>query len=198
MAQTARGIDEGARALTPSRRIAAATGAMLLLAYVVQFVMAGWHGGQPRALGVMVHVLANERLAELMTPALPRMRVIAVFGGRERCRLWNFEALWGRCVDVSLDVLEHAPTHTAAIDALAAQLTADLARPCSLVKPNRSEAVDQRRTLECGSSRRPYRVTTNVRIVEPGPGGLDNTSDKFFWNRRFSRDFGTYQMKGGT
>ena len=82
-----------------ARWIAAGTVA-LLTAYLVQALFSvGDQGAFSKAMLEIGHKALRNQYK-----GIPEMRVVGAVEGPTQCSFWNFEATWGHCVGVALDV----------------------------------------------------------------------------------------------
>jgi hypothetical protein len=162
-------------------------------AYGVQFVHSLRSKGQPMDLGVALLHLAAPSVRAANRSDGPKMNLSRVYGGPEQCDWWNFEQFWGRCATAAVDVLYEESLDSSAVRSRAEELLRLLAKPCA---PGANSSNQLRAMIRCDTSNRPYRVRVVVRLVRAGPGGLENTSDLFAWNRVVIREFAVLSSKG--
>jgi hypothetical protein len=163
------------------------------VAYGAQFGYSLRSKDQPMDLGVALLHLAAPSIRAANHPDGPKMNLGRVYGGPEQCDWWNFEQLWGRCATASVDVLYEESIDSSAVRSRAEELLRLLAKPCA---PGTNSSKQLRAMIRCDTSNRPYRVRVVVRLIRPGPGGLENTSDLFAWNRVVIREFAVLSSKG--
>lgn len=76
--------------------------------YVAQFWSYGFQQ-TPGILGETIQEISFIQTDRTNSPNEPIMRSIIAIGNNRVCDFWNFEAFWGRCVLVSIDVLDYDP-----------------------------------------------------------------------------------------
>ena len=167
--------------------------AIVAVIYGAQLAYSSRGKDQPADLGVALLHLAAPVVKIENNKNGPQLNLGRVYGGSEQCRWWNLEQFWGRCATAYVNVLSEENLDSSAATARIYDLLQLLAKPCAAKVPA-PELI--REMLECDKSRTPYRITIVARLVMPGPGGLENTSDPFAWNQRVIGVFLVVSAKG--
>jgi hypothetical protein len=167
--------------------------AIVAVIYGAQFVYSSRGKNQPADLGVALLHLAAPVVKMENKKNGPKLSLAQVYGGPEKCNWWNLEQFWGRCATAYVDVLSEDNLDSSAATARIYDLLELLAKPCAAKVPA-SEPISE--MLQCDKSRKPYRITIVVRLVNPGPGGLQNTTDPFAWNVQVIGVFLVVSAKG--
>lgn len=139
---------------------------ILVLAYVFQILWMMLYGKVQDRMGTAFEAIAHEALLRQYNGS-PQMQIAMAKAGPSLCPIWNFEGLWGRCVVVVLNVREYLPDYQPLVEREAMLLVEQLRKPCVLLSklglPNRQQLS---RDLECGVSKKPFRLRILVDAVE--------------------------------
>lgn len=139
---------------------------ILVLAYVCQILWMMLNGKAQDRMGTAFEAIAHETLLRQHNGS-PQMQVATANAGSSLCPIWNFEGIWGRCVVVVLNVRDYLPDYQPMVEREAMLLVEQLRKPCVLLSklglPNRQQLS---RNLECGVSKKPFRLRVLVNAVE--------------------------------
>jgi len=108
-------------------------------------------GGYPE--GRAWEELAHEAFSR-QYDGTPQMRISFGRRSHELCGFWNFEALWGSCllVTIGLDVRDYRHEYRPVVESEVEKLANTLRRPCVLLSElNLSNEKDLRKQIGCGS-----------------------------------------------
>jgi hypothetical protein len=174
-----------------ARWIVAGTAA-LLTAYLVQALFSvGDQSPESRAFVTMGHLAMRKQYN-----GIPQMRVVRAFVGPTQCAFWNFEATWGRCVGIGLDVRDYKPEHQAVVDAQARLLGEQLRKPCELLPTlNLPDAHNISQALGCDAGRRTFKLKIHVTAVTV-INEETNPSDPYMWRAMDHQNLYTYILRG--
>lgn len=110
--------------------------------------------------------LAHETFSRQYQGATPQMRVAFGRSSHGLCGFWNFEALWGNClrVTIGLDVRDYHQEYSFIVEKGAEKLANSLRRPCVLLSElNLSNEQELRKQIGCGNG---GSFKLNIRINE--------------------------------
>ena len=166
--------------------------AALLMAYLLQALFSVGDQGQISKAFVAIgdHAFRNQY------NGAPQMRVVRAFEGPTQCAFWNFEATWGQCVGIRLDVRDYKPEHQAVVDAQARQLGERLRKPCELLPMlNLPDAHNISQALGCDTGKRNFKLKIHLTAVTV-INEKTNPSDPYMWAARDHQNLHTYMFKG--
>jgi hypothetical protein len=157
--------------------------AALFVLYVVQFCSFGFQE-TPGILGETVQEISFVQTDRTNSSNEPIMRSIIAIGNNRACDFWNFEAFWGRCVAVSIDVLDYDSSKHASILQRGSVIAEALSRPCETVDTlGMADASRLKNNLGCKTSWRPFKVIVRLSSVQRRARSLyGNYQYKYFWN----------------
>lgn len=129
---------------------------------------------------------------------IPQMRVVTAFIGSTQCSFWNFEATWGRCVAVSINVRDYRPEHQTVVDTQARLLGEQLSKPCALLPAlNLPDTHNLSQALGCDAGRKTFKLKISVTAVRVN-NEKTNPSDPYMWSAYDHRHLHTYVLRGET
>lgn len=166
--------------------------AAILTAYLVQALFSvGDQSPESRAFVAMGHLAMRKQY-----DGMPQMRVVRAFVGPTQCAFWNFEATWGHCVGVGLDVRDYKPEHQAVVDTQARLLGEQLRKPCVLLSTlDLPDAHNISQALGCDAGRRTFKLKIHVTAVKVS-NEIANPSDPYMWAAWDHQKLHTYILKG--
>ena len=164
----------------------------LLAAYLVQALFSvGDQGAFSKAMLEIGHQALRNQYK-----GIPELRVVGAVDGPTQCSFWNFEATWGHCVGVALDVRNYKPEHQAAVDTQARLLGERLRKPCELLPTlNLPDAYNISQALGCDAGRKTFKLmiyVTAVTVINE----KTNPSDPYMWRAMDHQKLHTYILKG--
>lgn len=177
------------------KRIALVLATLLALAYLTQFVRSAFYKGQGR-MGEAFETIAHATLSR-QYDELPQMRIMTAEASSALCTWWNFEATWGKCVVIALDVRDYRPEHLPVVEREVRRLAEQIRKPCALLKtlglPGEQKLAQ---ALTCDSAKPgnsfKLRIVVNTVTVVRDP----NPHSKPRWQAKDRNHLNTYHFKG--
>lgn len=166
--------------------------AALSMAYLLQALFSvGDQSPESRAFVTMGHLAMRKQY-----DGIPQMRVVRAFVGPTQCAFWNFEATWGHCVGIGLDVRDYKPEHQTIVDTQVRLLGEQLRKPCELL-PTLSlpDAHNISQALGCDAGRRTFKLKIHVTAVKVG-NEQTNPTDPYMWSAWDHQNLYTYILRG--
>ncbi len=168
--------------------------ATLLVAYLLQGLFSvGDQGAFSKAMLEIGHHTLQKQYK-----GIPEMRVVSAFEGATQCSFWNFEATWGHCVGVSIDVRDYKPEHQAVVDTQARLLGEQLRKPCELLPSlNLPDSHNLSQALGCDESRKTFKLKIGVTAVRVA-NEKGNRSSPYMWHAYDHQKLYTHVLRGET
>jgi len=169
----------------------------LAIAYVYQFQWRYMDGKGQYEDDRAWQVLAQEALTRQQSGG-PAMRVYYAKQGRGLCNLWDFEAVWGDCVVVKIDVdvKNYRPEYGPIVEQEVASLGNQLHKPCTLISDLAlKDEVQVRESIGCGGWRKRFKlhISTHEITVAAGNGTADRTNS---WFPKTRANLDSYYFEG--
>lgn len=176
--------------------VGVAVGLLLMVAwaYLLQFLwLIGDKGQSP--MGLAFETIGHHAMRKQYT-GMPQMRVVRAFAEPNQCSFWTFEATWGRCVGVGLDVRDYQLEHQPIVDAQVRLLAKQMRKPCVLVRelglPNEQELV---RDLGCGTNTGTFKLKILVTSVTVLSDQSDPANPHMWWATNHKKLY-SYHFEG--
>lgn len=166
--------------------------AALSMAYLVQALFSvGGQSRETRAYATIGHLAMLKQFS-----GIPQMRVVRASTGPAQCSFWNFEATWGRCVGIGLDVRDYKPEHQTVVDTQVRLLGEQLRKPCELLPTlNLPDAHNISQALGCDAGRRTFKLKIHVTAVKVA-NEQTNPTDPYMWSAWDHQKLHTYIFRG--
>lgn len=168
--------------------------ATLLTAYLLQGLFSvGDQSPESRAFATIGHHALRKQY-----DGIPQIRVVDAFIGPTQCSFWNFEATWGRCVAVSIQVRDFRTEHQALVDTQARLIGEQLRKPCALLSTlNLPDSHNLSQALGCDASRKPFKLKIGVTAVRVS-NEKGNPSNPYRWQAYDHQKLYTFVLRGET
>lgn len=179
-----------------TKRIALVLAGLLAFAHLAQFVRSAFYKGQS-PMGEAFETIAHETLSRQYN-GLPQMRVMAGSTHPTLCAWWNFEATWGTCASVGLDVRDYRPEHLPIVEREVNRLAGRLRQPCALLKTlglSDEKKLAQAMTCDGAKPGRHFKLLIRVNAVtvvrDPNPHNKPHR-----WQTTDRNHLNTYRFRG--
>lgn len=102
----------------------------LVLAYFFLVMWMAFYSKAQSRMGMAFETIAHETLLREYGNNLPQMQVFIADAAPGACSVWNFEAVWRRCVVVVLYVRDYRPEYFSGVEREVKKLAEKLRKPC--------------------------------------------------------------------
>lgn len=144
----------------------------LVISYVFEFVWVAVDKGQTQK-DYAWEVIAHETLVR-QHHGIPQMRIGDAGPVRSLCEFWNFEAIWGRCITIAVEVRDYKSEYQKIVEQEIGRFVDQMRTPCHLISTlaleNKSILMEN---IGCNGWRKDFRFRVWVNSVtvagEKGP-----------------------------